>query len=105
MLSTAASSAALNCASVCCAVSPSESAREKLATFLVCLLERWKRLSGPSFNVALPLTRRDIADFLGLTIETVCRTLSTMAQEKILVIVPGGVRVLNLPRLEAIAAE
>jgi CRP/FNR family transcriptional regulator len=58
-----------------------KTAREKVATFLVVL---WKRLAAkgdksPTF--ALPMSRSDIADYLGLTIETVSRTLTGFKRE------------------------
>lgn len=80
------------------------SARERVAAFLVNLRKRWKRVNGQTCNVALPMTRQDIGDFLGLTIETVCRTLTALAREKLILIVPDGVRILDLARLETLAA-
>ena len=50
------------------------------------------------------MSRQDIADYLGLTIETVSRTLTRLAREKVLVIVPDGVRLVGKERLEQIAA-
>jgi CRP/FNR family transcriptional regulator len=49
--------------------------------------------------------RQDMADHLGLTIETVSRMLTRLDREKALLIVPGGVRLLDLARLERIAAS
>jgi CRP/FNR family transcriptional regulator len=48
--------------------------------------------------------RQDIADFLGLTIETVSRTFARLAREKAILIVPDGVRLLDLRRMESLAA-
>ncbi len=56
-------------------------------------------------TVPLPMTRQDIADFLGLTIETVSRAISKLAREKALLVVPDGVRLLDVERLEKIAAQ
>ena len=46
------------------------------------MLEMNGRLrSRGAIAIALPMTRRDIADYLGLTIETVCRVLSAFKRE------------------------
>ena len=50
------------------------------------------------------MSRQDIADFLGLTIETVSRTFTKLAKDKSILIVPDGVRLMNLARLSALAA-
>ena len=54
--------------------------------------------------IVLPMSRQDIADYLGLTIETVSRTLTRFEREKLLVIVRGGVRLLDTSRAEALGA-
>jgi CRP/FNR family transcriptional regulator, nitrogen fixation regulation protein len=51
-----------------------QTALEKLAAFLT---EMDERLQSPNVMI-LPMTRRDIADYLGLTIETVSRTFSVL---------------------------
>jgi CRP/FNR family transcriptional regulator len=79
-------------------------AEEKVAAFLVNLQARYGRIGTTSVNVPLPMSRQDIADYLGLTIETVSRTLTRLAREKAIVIVPAGVRLLNLGRLGHLAA-
>jgi CRP/FNR family transcriptional regulator, nitrogen fixation regulation protein len=53
---------------------------EKTASFL---LEMDRRLEQPA-QIILPMSRRDIADYLGLTLETVSRTLSAFQQQGIL---------------------
>ena len=47
---------------------------------------------------------RVVADFLGLTIETVSRTLTKFERDGMIEILPGGVRLLDLTRAKSIAA-
>ncbi|EAQ02066.1 FixK2 transcription regulator [Pseudooceanicola batsensis HTCC2597] len=55
-----------------------KSALEKVASFLVTLSERIGKSREGLTRCALPMSRADIADFLGLTIETVSRTLTRL---------------------------
>ena len=54
-----------------------QTAREKVAAFLLEMNGRMK----PTGAMALPMNRRDIADYLGLTLETVSRALSAFQRK------------------------
>ncbi|MGA6181741.1 Crp/Fnr family transcriptional regulator [Stenotrophomonas sp. NPDC077421] len=54
---------------------------EKLADFLLRLAAREARLGGDGTRVTLPMGRGDIADHLGLTMETVSRTFTKLRQQ------------------------
>ncbi len=78
------------------------SAEERIAAFLIGMRDRLARLRQPSVTVPLPMSRQDIADYLGLTIETVSRTITKMARNRLLLVVPDGVRLLDPARLAAL---
>ena len=78
-------------------------AEEKIASFLVGLRKRWARIDGSTVRAPLPMSRQDIGDYLGLTVETVSRMMTKLAREKAIVITPDGVRLLDPARLEALA--
>lgn len=67
------------------------SAEEKVAMFLVSWRNRLSRINSFSETVPLPMRRQDIADFLGLKLETVSRTLAKLEQKNALRVVPKGV--------------
>ncbi len=57
-----------------------QNAAERVAAFLVEMSER----QGGLDRIELPMSRTDIADYLGLTIETVSRVLSKLRQKGII---------------------
>jgi CRP-like cAMP-binding protein len=67
-----------------------QTAKERVAAFLLHVIEH----TGIDKNnvMELPMSRQDIADYLGLTIETVCRVLSAMKRN-------GLVEIPNLHQL------
>ena len=59
-----------------------QNAKERVATFLLTLAERVG--VEQSDLVDAPMNRHDIADYLGLTNETVCRILSEFRRERVI---------------------
>ena len=76
-------------------------AEEKLICFLLGMQQRWARLGKSSVTVPLPMTRQDIADFLGLTIETVSRQMTKLRKENVIHIENN--RHVTVPDLERLA--
>src|SRR5262245_36630428 len=70
-----------------------QTAKERIASFLLHMAERSDAEEGLAFDV--PMSRQDMADYLGLTIETVCRMLSELKRERIISIPSVGQIVLN----------
>jgi CRP/FNR family nitrogen fixation transcriptional regulator len=62
-----------------------KNAQEKIASFLLGLAERLSTAD----RVDLPMMRSDIADHLGLTIETVSRTLAELVREGVIGLAAG----------------
>lgn len=63
-----------------------KSALEKVASFLLVLCRRTGRAMGDGTAFSLPMSRADIADFLGLTIETVSRSISCLRKRGMIVL-------------------
>lgn len=58
-----------------------DSTEKRIASFLVELLDRISRTYGPTTQLTVPLTRQDIADRVGTTVETVIRVLSLWSKK------------------------
>lgn len=80
-----------------------QTAKERVAAFLITLSTHRGLKSGQSLN--LPMGRQDIADYLGLTIETVCRTLTDLKVAHVIGI-PDRHRIVihNMNMLEELAS-
>src|SRR5271166_2780867 len=72
------------------------SAEERVLAFLFSWRRRVARLTPISQAVPLPMRRQDIADFLGLKLETVSRTFAKLEQRDAIRIVPHGVVLIGL---------
>jgi CRP/FNR family nitrogen fixation transcriptional regulator len=74
---------------------------ERVASFLLELSER----NDNEKHVELPMCRCDIADYLGLTVETVCRVLSDLKRRGIIGISAHSITLLDRFALEVIGEE
>lgn len=80
-----------------------KTAREKVASFLIDMTRRLDP-DGDGVQIDLPLSRQQMADILGLTIETVSRQMTEMKRMGVIDLVGRrGVCVLDEDRLEAMA--
>ena len=70
-----------------------KTAREKIASFLLSLSERAVRRGQKSNPIQVPMSRSDIADYLGLTTETVSRTFTQLRTH-------GAIRLLEAGRVD-----
>ena len=65
-----------------------KTASERIASFLMEMDRRLGRQKPPVLE--LPMCRTDIADHLGLTVETVCRVLAHMKRDGMVAITRTG---------------
>jgi CRP/FNR family transcriptional regulator len=80
------------------------SAMERVAAFLVALSRRNQRKGDDAGNIELPMTRTDIGDFLGLTIETVSRSFTKLKIMRLIELPRSNqVRLLDIERLQDLA--
>jgi CRP/FNR family transcriptional regulator, anaerobic regulatory protein len=71
------------------------SAEQRLAEFIISWRTRIGRAGVLTDLVPLPMPRNDIADFLGLTNETVSRVLAKLEREDVVRLVPKGLKLMG----------
>lgn len=84
-----------------------KTATEKVASFLLMIARNFDPTRAGSVTVAfdLPLPRADIADFLGLTIETVSRQMTKLAASGVVSVQGRHVEVRHVDRLSVLAGD
>ncbi|MFZ1104737.1 MAG: helix-turn-helix domain-containing protein, partial [Hyphomicrobiaceae bacterium] len=80
------------------------SATERVASFLLAFSRRSERNGQDPCDFKLPMTRADIGDFLGLTIETVSRTFTKLRTMGLIELPQSNrVKLVDLDRLASLA--
>jgi len=80
-------------------------AEERLASFLLDISRRYQERGYSPKNYVLGMTRNDIANYLGLTKETVSRLLNRFQKDGILLIKTKRIQIVNASLLNAIAGN
>lgn len=80
-------------------------ADERIAIFLQEMLRRYRRGGEAGAEVTLPMSREDMARYLGLALETVSRGLSRLQELGIITVSGRQVAVLDAAALAQIAAD
>jgi CRP/FNR family transcriptional regulator len=82
-----------------------KTAAERLASFFLDLLDRAEKAAGhPVRMIELPMSRIDIADYLGLTKETVSRVLGLLKFDRVVRLQAlDRIEILDRPRLTTLA--
>jgi CRP/FNR family transcriptional regulator, anaerobic regulatory protein len=77
-----------------------KNAEGRIATLLLSLSQRFARRNLSPNSLRLPMSRMDMANFLGLTIETVSRTLTRLHKEEVIHINGRELEIVNRSKLD-----
>lgn len=77
-------------------------AEERLASFLLGLSKRYVKRGYSAHGFVLRMSRDDIASYLGLRLETICRCIAHLRQMGIVHFKGRTVEILNMPALKAL---
>jgi CRP/FNR family transcriptional regulator, anaerobic regulatory protein len=80
-------------------------AEERLAAFLLNLVQRLQLRGFSRSELVLRMTRQEIGSYLGLKLETVSRTFSRFAEEGMIDVHQRHVRIVDVDRLKALLAQ
>jgi CRP/FNR family transcriptional regulator, anaerobic regulatory protein len=75
------------------------SAKQRVASFLLDMSEKWEARGYSRSEFVLFMSRKEIGNFLGLTFETVSRTLSYFQDKKWIMVRLKNVRILDMSSL------
>lgn len=80
-------------------------AEERVATLLLSLSNRHQRRQLSPHQYHLPMSRTDIGNFLGLTIETVSRVFGRLQQQGVIAVNRKEISILNMELLRNTASQ
>lgn len=83
----------------------SYTAEQRLASFLLSLSSRYARCQLSPDRFILHMTRSDIGEYLGLTLETVSRVFSALQKKDIIMVKSREIDIIDMPRLKSILGE
>jgi CRP/FNR family transcriptional regulator len=78
------------------------SAKERMATFLLMLSRRYGALGFSNTDFNLSMRRQDIANFLGLSNETISRQLTELRKTGVISVKQRGIQIIDLNLLRSI---
>lgn len=81
-----------------------QSTEQRLAAFVLFLSSQLKVRGLPHLAFRMPMTRRDIADYLGMAMETVSRAISGLQKKGVVVLQGRNTSISNLEGLLEMAA-
>lgn len=77
-------------------------AGERIALFLCEMSLHFKKLGYSPFSFLLPMTRADIANYLGMSAETLSRELSDLEKKGIIIVSKKEINIINMIKLHEI---
>ena len=80
-------------------------AEERLAAFLLNLVQRLQARGFSSSDLVLRMTREEIGSYLGLTLETVSRTFSKFAEDGMITVNQRNIHIQNADALRRIVSH
>ncbi len=78
-------------------------AEEKFACLLINFFERFQQRGHPSQTIDLPMSREDMASYLGIQIETLSRVISRFVERQLITIKQRHVEIIDLAKLKKVA--
>lgn len=78
-------------------------ANERIALFLHGLSERLQKIGEPGDRLKLPMSREDIARFLGLALETVSRGFTRLQEDGVISVYGRKIEILDMDELQRLA--